>query len=212
MIILTTVPLSKDDKPLDQIVNEHIERNCDSELAARKRAKKKEGRYLERLFWDFLTRIFWKFFLKLWSFWKLLCVNKFVLKLRFKRTKLFWTLFRCCAPKCKKKELVPIMCSSCNLSVCLKHRHPTDHDCIFLKNNGLNDDQAMKKAMQVNKTKKGVWTFCKTGRARNFWGKTGRATNFWRKTERATKFWGKTERARQNKKFQDGRPRFSTHP
>lgn len=45
MVMTVIVPLGKDDKPLDQIVNEHIERNCDSEMAARKRAKRKEGRF-----------------------------------------------------------------------------------------------------------------------------------------------------------------------
>jgi hypothetical protein len=36
------VPLTKE-CPLDQLVNEHIERNCDSEMAAAKRRKKKQG-------------------------------------------------------------------------------------------------------------------------------------------------------------------------
>merc|ERR1712157_574168 len=38
------VPLGTSNKPPDQIVNDHIERNCDSQAAAKKRAKKKEGR------------------------------------------------------------------------------------------------------------------------------------------------------------------------
>jgi len=36
---------------------------------------------------------------------------------------------RCNKPKCKKKELVPVVCDSCRLNFCLTHRHPTDHDC-----------------------------------------------------------------------------------
>jgi len=36
---------------------------------------------------------------------------------------------RCNKTKCKKKELVPILCDSCKLNFCLTHRHPTDHDC-----------------------------------------------------------------------------------
>ena len=36
---------------------------------------------------------------------------------------------RCNKTKCKKKELVPIICDSCKLNFCLTHRHPTDHDC-----------------------------------------------------------------------------------
>lgn len=36
---------------------------------------------------------------------------------------------RCNKAKCKKKELVPIVCDTCRLNFCLTHRHPTDHDC-----------------------------------------------------------------------------------
>ena len=88
------------DKPLDQIVSEHIDRDCDSKAAARKRKKKKEG--------------------------------------------------TCCAPKCKVRELIELKCDSCSKRVCLKHRHPNDHNCVFLKNNGLNDKLAMEKAIAVS--------------------------------------------------------------
>jgi len=36
---------------------------------------------------------------------------------------------RCNKTKCKKKELVKIICDSCKLNFCLTHRHPKDHDC-----------------------------------------------------------------------------------
>ena len=36
---------------------------------------------------------------------------------------------RCNKAKCKKKELVPVVCETCRLNFCLTHRHPTDHDC-----------------------------------------------------------------------------------
>merc|ERR1712170_327279 len=36
---------------------------------------------------------------------------------------------RCNKPKCKKKELVPLICDTCKLNFCLTHRHPADHDC-----------------------------------------------------------------------------------
>lgn len=36
---------------------------------------------------------------------------------------------RCSKPKCKKKELVPVLCDSCKLNYCLTHRHPADHNC-----------------------------------------------------------------------------------
>ena len=58
--------------------------------------------------------------------------------------------FRCCAPKCKVKELIEIRCESCSKIVCLKHRHPDDHKCVFLKNNGLSEETAMEKAIAVS--------------------------------------------------------------
>jgi len=36
---------------------------------------------------------------------------------------------KCNKPKCKKKELVACVCSSCKLNFCLTHRHPSDHAC-----------------------------------------------------------------------------------
>ena len=36
---------------------------------------------------------------------------------------------RCRKAKCKKKELVPLVCETCRLNFCLTHRHPADHDC-----------------------------------------------------------------------------------
>ncbi|CAG5094254.1 Oidioi.mRNA.OKI2018_I69.XSR.g13392.t1.cds [Oikopleura dioica] len=94
------VPIGTQNKPLDQLVNDHIDRNCDSEAAAKKRAKKKEG--------------------------------------------------RCCAKKCKTKELIPVFCELCKRSVCLKHRFPKDHDCLHNKNNGLSDQEAMEKAIKLS--------------------------------------------------------------
>merc|ERR1712047_51132 len=89
------VPLGTSNKPPDQIVNDHIERNCDSQAAAKKRAKKKEG--------------------------------------------------RCCAKKCKTKELIPVFCELCKRPVCLKHRFPNDHDCIL--NEGV--DSSILRALQA---------------------------------------------------------------
>merc|ERR1712004_766619 len=94
------VPLGTSNKPPDQIVNDHIERNCDSQAAAKKRAKNKEG--------------------------------------------------RCCAKKCKTKELIPVFCELCKRPVCLKHRFPNYHDCIQNKNNGLSDQEAMEKAIKLS--------------------------------------------------------------
>merc|ERR1712107_971975 len=36
---------------------------------------------------------------------------------------------KCNKSKCKKKELVPLVCDTCKLNFCLTHRHPADHDC-----------------------------------------------------------------------------------
>ena len=36
---------------------------------------------------------------------------------------------KCNKAKCKKKELVPLICDVCKLNFCLTHRHPADHDC-----------------------------------------------------------------------------------
>ena len=36
---------------------------------------------------------------------------------------------RCNRAKCKKRELVPVICDACRLNYCLAHRHPQDHEC-----------------------------------------------------------------------------------
>ncbi|EDW64785.1 AN1-type zinc finger protein 2A [Drosophila virilis] len=36
---------------------------------------------------------------------------------------------RCHAKGCKRKELIPVLCSQCKLNFCLRHRHTSDHDC-----------------------------------------------------------------------------------
>lgn len=45
-----------------------------------------------------------------------------------KRRKVFTN--RCSAKGCKIKEIVRVDCGDCGRNFCLKHRHPTDHDCI----------------------------------------------------------------------------------
>lgn len=37
---------------------------------------------------------------------------------------------RCSAKGCKIKEIVRVDCSECGRNFCLKHRHPTDHNCV----------------------------------------------------------------------------------
>ncbi|KAH8412596.1 hypothetical protein KR009_003554 [Drosophila setifemur] len=36
---------------------------------------------------------------------------------------------RCHAKGCKRKELIPVKCSQCEVNFCLRHRHTSDHDC-----------------------------------------------------------------------------------
>ncbi|KAH8266635.1 hypothetical protein KR018_004800 [Drosophila ironensis] len=36
---------------------------------------------------------------------------------------------RCHAKGCKRKELIPVKCSQCQLNFCLRHRHTSDHNC-----------------------------------------------------------------------------------
>ncbi|XP_060521493.1 AN1-type zinc finger protein 2A-like [Cylas formicarius] len=36
---------------------------------------------------------------------------------------------KCSYKKCKTKEVIPVICKDCSTNFCLKHRHPTDHNC-----------------------------------------------------------------------------------
>ena len=40
----------------------------------------------------------------------------------------------CVFPRCKKHELVPIVCSLCHANFCIKHRDPIDHKCVAFEN------------------------------------------------------------------------------
>jgi len=53
---------------------------------------------------------------------------------------------RCNKTKCKKKELVPVICNSCKLNFCLTHRHPADHDCSKIKSGIDNSRKAAAEA------------------------------------------------------------------
>lgn len=44
---------------------------------------------------------------------------------------------KCTVPKCKQKELVPLLCEKCRLNHCLRHRHPTDHNCKGFPQNDI---------------------------------------------------------------------------
>ncbi|OQR68733.1 AN1-type zinc finger protein-like [Tropilaelaps mercedesae] len=60
---------------------------------------------------------------------------------------------RCSARQCKKKEMIPIRCGQCCRNFCLKHRHPSDHECRLpsLKTNterSLEHEKAAKAALE----------------------------------------------------------------
>ena len=38
--------------------------------------------------------------------------------------------YPCTFSECKERELAPISCNLCYIQLCLKHRLPTDHDCV----------------------------------------------------------------------------------
>ncbi|KAI9098822.1 hypothetical protein DFS34DRAFT_567233, partial [Phlyctochytrium arcticum] len=41
----------------------------------------------------------------------------------------------CSLPRCGKRELIPIKCSSCSATFCIKHRLEADHKCPSLAQN-----------------------------------------------------------------------------
>ncbi|XP_022110932.1 AN1-type zinc finger protein 2B-like [Acanthaster planci] len=43
---------------------------------------------------------------------------------------------KCSLKGCKQKELVPVLCSSCQRNFCLRHRHTADHDCKGFQGSG----------------------------------------------------------------------------
>lgn len=47
---------------------------------------------------------------------------------------------RCTMRGCKKKELMPVICSQCKRNFCLRHRHTTDHSCD--PQNAIRDQRA----------------------------------------------------------------------
>ncbi|KAJ8953580.1 hypothetical protein NQ318_003002 [Aromia moschata] len=56
---------------------------------------------------------------------------------------------KCSAKRCKTKEVIPVVCNECSLNFCLKHRHPTDHDC---EGRGAmrSEDEALAKALALS--------------------------------------------------------------
>lgn len=38
-------------------------------------------------------------------------------------------VYKCSTKGCKRKEFVEFLCSRCHNNFCVRHRHPTDHQC-----------------------------------------------------------------------------------
>ncbi|XP_045110165.1 AN1-type zinc finger protein 2A-like isoform X2 [Portunus trituberculatus] len=58
---------------------------------------------------------------------------------------------KCSADGCKTKEMIPVLCESCRQNYCLRHRHPSDHDC---KGPTSAKEQALMAALARSKTSK----------------------------------------------------------
>ncbi|XP_070552498.1 AN1-type zinc finger protein 2B-like [Ptychodera flava] len=43
---------------------------------------------------------------------------------------------KCSVKGCKQRELIPVVCDSCRLNFCLKHRHQQDHKCEGFQGSG----------------------------------------------------------------------------
>lgn len=55
---------------------------------------------------------------------------------------------RCTMQGCRKKELMPILCSQCRRNFCLRHRHTTDHNCD--PQNAIRDQRANAALARIN--------------------------------------------------------------
>lgn len=53
-----------------------------------------------------------------------------------KKSKIFTN--KCSMGTCKKKELIPFLCSVCKKNFCISHRHTADHECEGPKKNQKN--------------------------------------------------------------------------
>lgn len=99
----TPIPIKRGEMP-DIKVGEHIDRDCKSDPAQRKRKVSVEttGRAL-----------------KIPSY----CIEQIL--------SLLLQIFtnKCSKGGCKQKEMIRVTCDQCRLNYCLKHRHPLDHEC-----------------------------------------------------------------------------------
>lgn len=93
------IPVKRGEMP-DIKVGEHIDRDCRSDPAQRKRKvhiyPEASGSAVSQNNWVSVFQIF---------------TNK------------------CSKGGCKQKEMMRVTCDQCHLNFCLKHRHPLDHDC-----------------------------------------------------------------------------------
>jgi len=107
----TPIPIKRGDPP-DIAVGRHIDNNCQSDTAKNRRKV------------SVLST----------------CSHSVpVHRNSFPLTKSVFQVFanRCSSKGCKAKELMPITCSQCQQNFCLRHRHPTDHQCSGSDNKAL---------------------------------------------------------------------------
>lgn len=88
-------------------VGEHIDRDCKSDPAQRKRKVH-------------IISFFGVFFNP---------ANSLKVSIHFNFS--YFQIFtnKCSKGGCKQKEMMRVTCDQCHLNFCLKHRHPLDHDC-----------------------------------------------------------------------------------
>ncbi|KAM3723052.1 AN1-type zinc finger protein 2B [Dirofilaria immitis] len=58
--------------------------------------------------------------------------------------------YHCSQRNCKKRELVSIKCGQCGRNFCLRHRFPTDHNCMKMENERVLSNAALA-ALRRNK-------------------------------------------------------------
>lgn len=104
----TPIPIKRGEMP-DIKVGEHIDRDCKSDPAQRKR----KVRTTCVVF--FVVVLFFN------------PANAVRFHFDFSSFQIFTN--KCSKGGCKQKEMMRVTCDQCHLNFCLKHRHPLDHDC-----------------------------------------------------------------------------------
>uniref|UniRef100_A0A8B9PYH8 AN1-type domain-containing protein n=1 Tax=Apteryx owenii TaxID=8824 RepID=A0A8B9PYH8_APTOW len=117
----TPVPVRRGEMP-DVVVGEHIDRDCKSDPAQRKR--KEEERAVEA-FAGLEPSL--QESSQPSNSRRALVAQAGVLEQGTVSPAIFTN--KCLKPGCKQKEMMKVICDQCHKNYCLKHRHPLDHDC-----------------------------------------------------------------------------------